>query len=156
MNISNFGDLFNDEQKASFNRMRRICEALVYIVTFFACGGITGYWIRDNNAKEERLEQRREFQTELERTTLAYKTSLDYLANQVQRAAGTVAGAASAAQGAIEQAQDAAVTAQEAAKTARVAAKQSATDVNRADRVPEPTREQINRAVDRANRESNK
>lgn len=135
----------SEEQKTKVRRFSRVIEGLTIGFIIFTCGGFTGYWIASNEAKIERLELRKQHQAELERTTKAYSESLSYLTGKVLQAGATVDNAAQAAE-------TAATAAQKAAATADKAVKQSASALNKADKLPEPTREQINRAVQRANR----
>lgn len=142
---SNFADLFSEETKAKAKRFSRVVEALAVSVVLVSSGGFAGYWMRDVQATSRRQEMMEEHRLELARTTEAYKNSLDYITGRVAQTAATVSNAA-------ETAESAANAAESASRTAKSAAVSANRAVNKADHVPEPTREQVNSKVRQANR----
>ena len=142
--LQKLAENMNDDQKVRALRVARYLQVAFVFVVLFGSGSVTGYWMRDGEAREDRLEMRRAHLEELERTTDAYRTSLRYITGKVEQAAATVESVASTVE-------SVASTADHAAKTAETAATRSKQAVQQANKVPEPSRDQINRSVQRAN-----
>lgn len=149
---SSFLELVGEENYVKARKLWRVLEALFFSLVMYACGGMTGFWIRDNQAKVDLVAMRADHQEELRRMNDNYTSMLNYLTGKVEQNAASIGAVISNSEEAANTAQKAANKADVAADKAAAAAKQSANAVSRAERVPEPTREQINRAVDRANR----
>lgn len=149
---SSFLELFGPENVAKARRASRVIEAIIFGLVLYACGGMTGYWIRSNEAMVNRNALVQEHQRERQLLIDNYTGMLNYLTGKVEQNAASIGAVISNSEEAANIAQKAANKADVAADKAVTAAKQSAAAVGRAERVPEPTRDQINRAVDRANR----
>jgi uncharacterized protein YneF (UPF0154 family) len=141
---SEFAELFSESTKLRIKKTSSILQALAIVGVLFVSGGVTGYWIADKQCDEQMLVQDRMHQEEIKRTVETYGKALDYLTGRVKEAASTSVDAAQSAESAAAKAAAAAGDAKTASKAA-----QSATRA--AEKVPEPTRDQINRNVQRAN-----
>lgn len=137
-------EYFTDTQKELARKLQRVIEALSIVGVLFAAGGVTGYWVRDNLAAERRAMLVADHQAELARTTKAFESSLSFLVTRIGGVATQVESAAASTEAAADSAEKAATLAQKAAK-------QSSAASSKANLVPETTREQINRSVQRAN-----
>lgn len=125
------------------------------ITMLFATGGMTGYWYRDNTADKDRLAMRRDHLDEIDRLTKAYGQQLTAVGNATKQAAGAVVEAAGLVEEASTKANKAASVASGAAVQSKIAvqkANQAATTASNLDKVPEPTRQQINRRVEEVNK----
>lgn len=142
--LNRLANNFGEATAINIIRLYRVFEVLLFVGVLFASGGFTGYWIATQEAKQDRLDQASAHQEELKRTAGTYERSLSYLGGKTAEAAATATSAAQTAEGA-------AVTAQKAATKADVAVKQSTSSLANSNRLPEPTRDQINRSVQRAN-----
>lgn len=138
---SDFASLFTEETRFKMRRVRRVFEALLFTAALFSSGLFTGYWVATQQGEKRLAQQDRLHLEELARTSKTYETSLSYLTGRVSEAAATAESAATTAE-------SAASTADKSARSAEKASKQVGKS---SDRVPEPTREQINRSVQRAN-----
>lgn len=147
-----FRTVLSDDQRVFALRTWRVFQALLIAAVLFGSGWSTGYWIRDNMAFERRLAMESKHQKELKEKADEYAKSLEVIGQAVNYASGKVAATAAAVEQITQTSEAAANTAQKAANTAQKAAAQSAVALTKAQQVPEPTREQINRSVERANR----
>lgn len=129
----------SDTQRRRAQLTARIIEALLLVIVLFSAGFITAQWYATQHFREDRAELMMSHQKELERTTNAYKNSLDYLTRSVGQNASTVQAAAN--------------TAQTAASTADRAANAANRALANSGKLPEPTRQQLNRSIDAANRQ---
>lgn len=146
--LSRFSDLMSEEKKARFKKWGRVIEAGLLASALYIAGSLSGYWVRNSEARDDMATLRKAHNDEIERLTNAYKTSLQTLTPQIKDAAQAAAQAATTLQETAATVDSAATTAQSAAKTAQTAAKQSATAARS---VSEPSREAINREVRKAN-----
>lgn len=138
----------SDEKKARFKKWGRVVEAALLASSLYIAGSLSGYWVRNSEARDDAVRVETAHNLEIERLTTAYKTSLATLTPQIKDAAQAAQQAAVTVQETAATVDNAASTAQSAAKTAQSAAKQSATAARS---VAEPSREAINREVRRAN-----
>lgn len=148
---SEFAELFSETAKVRIKKTAAIMQALAIFGVLYVSGAVTGYWIATWQAKQEDITQEQAHQAEIQRLTDAYKTSLDYLTRQVKETATAVNAAANTVDAAAQTADAAATKATDAAQTAKRASTAASAATRAADRVPEPTRDQINRNVQRAN-----
>lgn len=146
--LSRFSDLMSEEKKAHFKKWGRVIEAGLLASALYIAGSLSGYWVRNSEARDDAVRVEQAHNAEIARLTDAYKISLQALTPQVKEAAQAAEQAAAAVKETATTVDNAASTAQNAAKTAQSAAKQSATAARS---VAEPSREAINREVRRAN-----
>lgn len=147
----NLSDLVSDERRVKLQRWSRVIEVAVIFTVLYGAGTVTGYWWRDNIAVERRAAMEEAHREELERMNKTYGDSLATIGRTIDFVVGRVAQTAATVDSIAQTSEAAANTAQKAANTAKQAAAQSKTALDKAGQVPEPTREQINRSVQRAN-----
>lgn len=147
----NLSDIMSEEQRAKWKRASRVVEVIVIFGVLYGAGGVTGYWWRDNIAVERRAAMETAHRLELERMNKTYGESLATIGRTVDYVVGKVAQTAATVDSIAQTSETAANTAQKAATTAQRAVTQSKTALDKAGQVPEPTRDQINRSVQRAN-----
>lgn len=142
----------DDETKVVVRRARSIIEMLLIVAILYGAGGITGYWIRDNQAIARRAAMEDAHRQDMQRRDEAYATSLKTMAQALQYATGQVAQAASQIDNIAQTSEAAADTAKKAAVTAqRAVAQSNAAVAKSANVLPEITRDQVQRSVERAN-----
>lgn len=125
------------------SRLRKFANGLaplVIVCVLYGAGCVTGYWLSNNHAQEESLRDREDHLAEIERLQHAWGVRLDSISGKVASTAETLENAAETAAIASNTAANAAETAKKAARTAA--------------QLPEPTRQQINRSIDAANRQA--
>ena len=110
---------------------------LLFAMTTFA----TGYWFRDYEARDEKLIMRKEHLAEIDRLTRAYGRDIASVSVETKQAAEALTTTAEEVSKAAEQ-----------SKRAANQASKAATAVSKIDKVPEPTRQQINRRVEEINK----
>lgn len=115
---------------------------LIIVCVLYGAGCVTGYWMSNSHSQEEALRDREDHLAEIERLSQAWGVRLDTLSKRVSSTAETLENAAETAAIASNTAATAAETAKKAARTAAGA------------QLPEPTRQQINRSIDAANRQA--
>lgn len=143
------------DKVATGPRMRAVLNAasVLFTLAVFVGGGfVIGFWTRDNIAQDRRAQLMEEHRQDLERRDSTYRQNLLSMQSTMQYLTGRVAQTALTAEGAANTSEAAATAAQKAASTAQKAVTQSNIAINKAAQVPEPTRDQINSAVKRANR----
>lgn len=134
--------------KAGMRKIVHALQLLVIVAVLSGSGAVGGYWLAANQAKDDRLAQRADHLAEIARLQEAYRRNLQTTGEIVKSAATTAEAAATTAEVATSNAADAT----RLASKATTAAKQAVTTA-RSDNVPQPTRAQINRAVESANRQ---
>lgn len=147
---SQHGPLF-DATVVKAKKAGRVVEAVTISALLFGCGAFAGWWVRDTQAQTNRVAMRADHLAELQRLNENYTKALDYMSGKVNNAAITANQATDTALDAVQAADKAVGKAVVAADKATVAATKAAVAARKVETVPESTRLEVNRAVDRAN-----
>ncbi len=153
--LSDFADSFsgslNDGQRVAVRKTFRGLQVILMGGLIFGSGAFAGYWARDTIAISRRAAMEEAHREDLARRDQAYAESLRIMGDALTMTSGKVAQTAEAV-GAIVQNNEAVVdTAKRAAETARKAVAQSNAAIGKVTSVPEITRDQVNRSIERAN-----
>lgn len=142
-------------KEPKIRRFGSMVWGICLIAMLFATGGMTGFWYRDYQAGQDRLQVRKDHLDEIKRLTDAYGRELSDVGKETKAAAGAVAEAATVAEEASSTAKRAVTVATDAAAQSKIAVQQAnkaVTNVNNIDKLPEPTRLQINKRVEEVNK----
>lgn len=147
---SQYGALYGSVVKQA-KKAGRVMEALTVGFLLFAFGAFAGWWVRDNQAQTNRMAMRADHLAEIKRLNDSYSLALDYMSGKVASAAVAASTASDKAEATVIAADKAVDKATVAADKATTAANKAATVARKVESDPVPSREAVNRAVEKAN-----
>lgn len=144
--------IWNDEAKhPALRRTRTNIEAFLVVFVLVGAGAIGGYWARDHIAVQRRAAMEQQHRADLAARDKYYSDNLKLLAESIGRTTGKVEAVAEKVEGVAQSSEVAVDVAKKAASTATKAVANSNVAIGKANAVPESTREQVQRSVEKAN-----